>query len=172
VKLIFLDIDGVLNAHEKLPSGYCGIGRAQVDQLNRILAAVSDAKLVISSAWRYLILSGSMTIGGFERLLLTHGVNCCQRLHGHTSADPVSVATHTEPFDAEWWKLLGLEWRAGQIGDYLADVDWQGGTLEMEPFVVLDDLPLVVPNLIQTDGAVGLTPEHADAAIKILMGTA
>lgn len=25
MKLIFLDIDGVLNAHEKLPSGYCGI---------------------------------------------------------------------------------------------------------------------------------------------------
>lgn len=29
MRLIFLDIDGVLNAHEKLASGYCGIQRPQ-----------------------------------------------------------------------------------------------------------------------------------------------
>lgn len=87
-KILFLDIDGVLNAHRQLPSGYCGIDRAKAEWLNAVLYFVPDAKLVISSAWRYMMLRGDMTLKGFEYLLLVHGVNCRERLHGYTEADP------------------------------------------------------------------------------------
>lgn len=160
MKLIFLDIDGVLNAHEKLPSGYRGIGRAQADQFNRILESVPDAKIVISSAWRYLVLNGSMTIKGLQYLLLTHGVHCENRIHGHTTWDG---ARPDDPNNREAWAKSGLLWRKEQIGQYV---------IEHSPtaFVVLDDLPIDVPNLVLTDADIGLTSADADRAIAILRG--
>lgn len=164
MKLIFLDIDGVLNAHEKLPSGYCGIARQCVDQLNRILAAVPDAQLVISSAWRYLMLNDAMTHDGFEYLLMSHGVNCHKRIHGHTEPDP-NCGENGEPagrFDAAEWQRLGSKWRVSQIFNYVYH-------RPAEHFVVLDDLALIGAfDFIRTDGLVGLTAADADRAIAML----
>lgn len=163
MKLIFLDIDGVLNAHEKLPSGYCGIARPCVDQLNRILAAVPDAQLVISSAWRYLVLRENMTVKGFEYLLLVHGVQCHERVHGITDADG-AIADEPNHFDTDAWKVAGLKWRCEQIQNYLQRQPCWG----REDYLVLDDLALSVPNLVKTDGEVGLTAADADRAIALL----
>lgn len=69
MKILFLDIDGVLNNHEKLESGYCGISQPQAHHLNLILDTFPDLKLVISSAWRYMTFRGDMTLRGFEMLL-------------------------------------------------------------------------------------------------------
>lgn len=88
MKVIFLDIDGVLNDHTQMENHYCGTKYECVQQFNRILDAVPEAKIVISSAWRYMILRGDVTLKGFEMLLLTHGVKCHERVIGHTIDPP------------------------------------------------------------------------------------
>lgn len=156
--VLFLDIDGVLNSHTKLTSGYCGIDRDKVRTLNWILFEVPKLKIVVSSAWRYMILRGDMTIKGFEYLLLVHGVDCHERLHGHTESDPVIEPCH---FDAEAWHVSGLKWRAEQILKYVREHG-------IERYAVVDDLPLAVPNFVRTDDAIGLSLEDAINIIRLV----
>jgi hypothetical protein len=94
LKLLFLDIDGVLNAREELdPDVNCGtFHRDKVDRLNRVLRK-TGAKIVVSSAWRYLINRAEMTIEGFDWLLRSHGV-IAGRLHGITRKDTVRDSDH------------------------------------------------------------------------------
>lgn len=159
MSILFLDIDGVLNDHRKLASGYCGIQPAQVSHLNTILDAVPDCRLVISSAWRYQVTEGWMTLRGFEVLLLVHGIKCHGRVIGTTERDP--VPEEPDHMDTATWNRLGLMWRARQIEAYL-DEGSDGN------FAVLDDLPLDVPCLVQTDGSVGLTADDAAKVIALL----
>ncbi len=159
--ILFLDIDGVLNAHEKLPSGYCGICREQVELLNTMLDELPDLKIVVSSAWRYLILRGDMTIKGFEYLLLVQGVRCGNRVIGHTVADG-EVCDEPDHFATELWKVIGLKIRALQIAKYIRDNN-------VKVFAVLDDLPLEVDNLVQTDWQKGITKSDIKQAVKILL---
>jgi HAD domain in Swiss Army Knife RNA repair proteins len=159
--IVFLDIDGVLNDHAKLPSNYCGIQMKQVIHLNKLLDDLPDLKIVVSSAWRYLILRGEMTLKGFEMLLLINGVKCYGRLVGHTVADG-DICDEPDHFDVEAWKEVGLKMRAAQIKRYL----------ELNPnkaFVVLDDLPLQVENQVQTDPSIGLTVDDIEEAMRILI---
>ena len=165
MRLLFLDLDGVANDHVPLPSGYCGVLGQGRDALNHILAAVPDAQIVISSAWRYACINRWMTLKGFEFLLMTHGVCCRDRLLDHTAGDPQEFheADHNPPFNVDQWKEAGLRWRAAQIRESVAlhvPLTW----------VVLDDLPLEIETLVQTDPAVGLTMEQAEVAVAILRG--
>lgn len=74
MRILFLDIDGVLNGHEKLPGSiYCGIRPDCMAELNRVIAA-TGCVLVITSAWRYQILLNAMTRRGFEYMLASHGL--------------------------------------------------------------------------------------------------
>jgi hypothetical protein len=161
MRLIFLDIDGVLNDHAKLPSQYCGINLDRAKLLNGLLEEVPDAMLVISSAWRYLIYEGNMTLKGFEYLLMVHGVCCHERIHGITERDP-AVTPHT--LDVEAWRKNGIAWRAEQIRCYVAQH-------KPERYVVLDDLPLMVDNFVQTDGKIGLTDSSVEDALRFLRHT-
>lgn len=120
MKVIFLDIDGVLNRHQQHENGYCGTDPECVRHFNRLLANAPDWKIVISSAWRYLILNGAMTLKGFESMLLTHGLNVKDRIAGRTRADH----HRDEP-------------RRLQITDWLAE---QSETVES--ILVIDDLEL------------------------------
>lgn len=86
MKLLFLDIDGVLNDHTRMASGYCTIHTDKGDLLNQILDAHPDVQIVISSAWRYLVTGGHMTVKGFENMLLTYGLKVFNRVHGVTRA--------------------------------------------------------------------------------------
>lgn len=164
VKFLFLDIDGVLNPHEKLSTGYCGICRERAALLNKVLDAVPDVQIVISSAWRYMMLNGSMGLKGFEFMLLIHGIRCRDRVHGHTCADG-DVCEEPPHDDVETWRKIGLTMRAAQISRYVAE---HGAAT----FAVVDDLPIDVPNLVLTDSAVGLTEAHVDLLIGILKGSA
>lgn len=164
--VIFLDIDGVLNRHRKLPSGYCGIDRDKADLLNIVLGAVPESKLVISSAWRYMLLGGEMTVNGFEYLLLVNGVRCKGRIHGFTQADEkVDPADQPDHFDELAWRRLGLQWRADQIRRYVAEHN-------IGRFVVLDDLDLSIENLLKTKSYEGLTTGHVVMSIAVLKGAA
>jgi hypothetical protein len=70
---IFLDLDGVLNGHQSHHNGYCSLDPDSVLIFNDILKR-TGAKVIVSSAWRYFILRGEMTLAGLQGLLCTHGV--------------------------------------------------------------------------------------------------
>lgn len=147
--VIFLDIDGVLNDHRPHKSGYCGTTRRCVGYFNQILRQ-TPAKIVVSSAWRYLILKGEMTIGGFSSMLLTHGVECHERVIGTTCLDEE------------------IEVRGLQIRHWLNE---NGGDRR---YVVLDDMNLGITDcghpFVRTMGSIGLNRCDANLAIAILKG--
>ena len=71
---LFLDIDGVLNGHEwDDEAKSCNIRRECVARLNRVVAS-TGCKIVISSAWRYMIHCQQMSLTGFWYMLRTHGL--------------------------------------------------------------------------------------------------
>ena len=148
--ILFLDIDGVLNGHEHDSEGFCRIQPGPVVHLNRILAE-TEARLVISSAWRYLVHSGAMTLEGFLYMLITHGIACHGRLAGVTCRDEEAGP------------------RGAQITRWLDQHSPRGEGLA---YVVIDDDDAGVNDaghpLVRTDGRVGLTHREADAAIAVL----
>lgn len=72
--LLFLDVDGVLNGHRFLRAAQsCNIDNAAVLQLNRV-CRTTGCKIVLSSAWRYMVHGKSMTLRGFAYMLRTQGL--------------------------------------------------------------------------------------------------
>lgn len=143
MKVLFLDIDGVLNVFGKediIPS--------TIPHLNRILEA-TNCKVVISSDWRCAVHSGQVTLKGFEWMLATHGVK---------NLDIIGV---TRP------QAAGYDLRGHQIKDWLTDHS------DVTEYVVLDDMDERVMeglSLAKTDSLVGLTSEIADEVIRRLGG--
>ena len=129
-RVLFLDIDGVLNGHEfNEASQSCGTRRECVQRLNRVIEG--PVKIVISSAWRYMVLNGSMTEKGFENLLRTHGVACQGKVLGCTKPDEV------------------ISTREGQILAWVR-------THRPLYWAVVDDMTLQLDNFVQTDKRSGL----------------
>lgn len=177
MKVLFLDIDGVLNDHTWLPEVLCGqIHGDCVFELNRVLRA-TDARLVVSSAWRYLMYRGEMNLQGLEWLLRSHGV-LAGRLVGITRRDtmvrgPYSGKLGEWPLDDE---------RGLQIADWLKasadpaaryDSFIKVGDEPVSKYAVVDDLDLGITAcghpLVRTDGRRGLTPADADRLIELLL---
>jgi hypothetical protein len=163
--MLFLDIDGVLNAHEKHPNGYRGIKPECVYRLNRIIAE-TGAMVVISSSWRYMLHGAAVTLAGFRYLLLIHGLSRDAVIIGFTERDEV------------------VRGRGEQILEWIRPWLWPS----RPRYVVLDDGSDSAPgphetrtltesltkfhagHLVLTDGSVGLTDADADRAIAILKG--
>lgn len=123
--ILFLDCDGSgLNGHERHPNGYCGSRPDVVARLNRVIAA-TDCVLVVTSAWRYLVHSGQMTVLGLESLLLTHGVAAHCRVAAVTRRDAA-------PEDCD---------RGRQVADWLV----ANAAAGPGRYAVLDDLELDIP---------------------------
>lgn len=156
--VLFLDVDGVLNRHGDYAPGSPLIRNTCARLLQHVLDQ-TGAVLVISSAWRYQVLMGAVTLRGFEHLLRTHGIR----------AEVLDVT----PRDAgdtqhEFNGRTGAAERVGQIRAWLA------AHPEVTRWAVVDDarLSLADPTLpiVETDGALGLTVEDADALIALLRG--
>lgn len=144
--IIFLDIDGVLNRHlwNELAKSL-SIESTSIAHLNRIIAE-TGAKIVISSAWRYMIIGQAMTLQGFDYLLRTHGLQA-DTLIGYTCSDEETVV------------------RGMQIHQ------WREQNSHIGSYVVIDDMDLWISEMhpmILTNPAEGLTGKHADEAIAIL----
>lgn len=149
-KILFLDIDGVLNGHQKLDSGYCGIDPQCAVRFNKILRRYPDLKIIISSSWRYLVLTGQMTLEGFESLLLTHGIRCRGRIMGITRKDNKEYET---------------DLRINQIRDYINGFYYSGNY----KWLILDDMDIDIAPVkehIKIDGLTGLQDEDVDRIIK------
>lgn len=146
--VLFLDIDGVMNGGEYDPEVQSSTFRADcVKRLNRVLDS-TNCVVVLSSAWRYMVLEGAMTLSGFSYLMRTHGVKIADRLIGTTGRD-TQVEDRTE--------------RGRQVKAWLAEHP------EVTCYAVVDDLDVGFDglNFVQTDGN-GLTDVHVDALVGLL----
>lgn len=145
MKIIFLDIDGVLNngdflynqVQTQMTAPKECIDRKAVMLLNQLIDE-TGAKVVISSSWRlfYTIeeLREYLSENGFEGEVIDY-----------------TEDLYTEPRGKEIKKWLD--------------------THKVESFVILDDdgdMAEVAPYLIQTDFYKGLLEEHVDSAVKML----
>lgn len=154
MKVIFLDIDGVLNRLGEVYHGEEPVERFEpecVAALNRILEQ-TGAVLVLSSDWRHLYYEDQLDI-----FLRRWGVDA--QLMGCT--DDLRGPDDEVLYGSMAGRLRGAEVKA-----------WVDGELgRIERYLAIDDLDLrgEVPQLL-TDPEDGLTEEDADAVIAYLEG--
>ena len=172
MKVLFLDIDGVLNGHEWDDDAQsCNVRRECVKHLNRVIKE-TGCRIVLSSAWRYMVHGGAMSLKGFGYMLRTHGLlaecGSSRLIVGLTRKDDGSV----DPKD------LKSDERARQIRDWL---EWWNEDPQMRAAVGLDAVTRFaavddedhgfgeygVPAVI-TDGKRGMTEADAEKLIEIL----
>ena len=170
MKILFLDVDGVLNNHGRMMNMYCGIQHEKVNLLNRVLDE-TGCYLVISSAWRYMVLGGDMTIKGFEHMLLTHGLKCHNKVIGCTPSD--------EDYNSRGKQIS--EWLDNDLYKFLGPFNYSSSVYidvieNGIQYVVVDDLDDEIGiqisqsghNIVQTDGKIGLTHEDCNKIISML----
>lgn len=163
MKVLFLDIDGVLNGHEwDDEAKSCNVRRECVKHLNHVVRE-TGCVIVISSAWRYILLAGDMTMRGFGYMLRTHGLlsGGRQLIVGFTDkdAEPVMPDRHGERGRQcrawiDWWNTLPGE---GPSVEACAAVD------DEDDGFAEAGIPAVI-----TDGRMGLTAADADRLIEII----
>ena len=146
MKLIFLDIDGVLNSQDWwdwAQAPHNGIDRLAVNRLKQIQEQ-SDALIVISSNWRWVntlpTLQFTLQLNGVSH---HHVIGVTPRLEGEIRGKEIELYIKTFPFRCE----------------------------PIESFVILDDVELMGDlehRLVRTTEKKGLQDEHINLALKIL----
>lgn len=164
MKVLFLDIDGVLNTdHRHIDPALCV-------KVERVLDA-TGANIVLSSAWRNLIESPMGTKAHYDEaraLLVGNGMT--ERLFESIISQTRNL---TEWDDAEGVSLMvGGErgHRAREVLNWLEA--WEG---KVTAWAVVDDMGLWVDGLpaghtVITSGRTGITDGDADDLIRILQG--
>lgn len=158
MKVIFLDIDGVLNCRttQDRIEGYVGLCAERIARLNRITAAHPDAKIVISSTWRHAY------HGDLRQLLKERGVTT--EVIGQT---PVKFSYVPRGGEIRMW----LDDRRDDFPDekleYVVLDDDTDGMRGYPPHSV-DLRPRHVVTIWDDNG--GLQDEHVEKAIAILNG--
>ena len=160
MNLLFLDVDGVLNSHDFSEAAMCGPIHADKERrLNGVLI-LTGAKVVLSSAWRYLVHRDEMNLTGLDWLLRSHGL-LAGRLIGVTGPDTMVERPHWD--GSTPWPHTNE--RGEQIRDWLT-------ANPAERVAVVDDLDLGITAvglpLVLTDGKVGLTEADAEKLVAIL----
>lgn len=156
MKIIFLDIDGVLNSHMFL-QGLTGmtwdsddqkmIDPAAVVLMNELIARTA-AKVVLSSSWRY-----NHTPADMQRLL---------EVHGFVGEVIDSTPTAFEDVNVPYGETRQ---RGHEITTWLEE------HTDVTSFVILDDdgdMARLSARLVRTTFQSGLLPEHIDRATVML----
>lgn len=155
MKVIFLDVDGVLNnstTEEKSPEGFVGLDATLVDRLSKI-AKIAGADVVLTSTWKT----------GWSRNFDMMSVDA-EYLDVTLSRAGVEIIDKTEDIDTR-----GSYYRGQGILKYLEEHP------EVDKFIILDDnefdflgIRNLKPIFIQTDPVVGLTETQVNLAIELL----
>lgn len=120
MRVIFLDVDGVLNwqGTEDRIDGFIGFCDERIARFNRIIDAHPDAQIVISSTWRICSphMSAYQDFEGLIRLFRERG------LRGH-------IIDHTPIY-------FGHRGRGTEIRNWLRET---GERMGVQQFVILDD---------------------------------
>jgi hypothetical protein len=148
MKVVFLDIDGVLVTRRSLKerSGMKAVGEASCVEVLNTLLSESGAKIVISSAWRFC---GEQEM----KLILSHwGVR----------GEVVGMTPDLTQRDGESYIIAprGLE-----------IIQWLEEHPEIQCFLILDDCPMtgqLSDKAVKTQFETGLMPEHLEKARAIL----
>lgn len=153
MKVIFLDIDGVLNfigCKEKI-NGIYFVNNNKIKLLKEIIDQ-TGAKIVLSSKWRY---------GWFDR---DKGINSIR------SEDFAKLEEKLEEFGIEFLSRTPRT-QDGRRGNEIKQwIDKWGGE-KLESFIILDDDTDMEPyrnRLIQTYLHEGLTQKHVERAVEML----
>lgn len=162
-KILFLDIDGVLNTHDwNAEAGSGSIHRDKMELVNEIIKT-TGTKIVISTAWRYVIHRGEMNLAGFDWLLRSHGL-MQNSLVGYTRLDTMIPANTEFNGNPKTWPMDNE--RGQQI------VDWITINAPLAKYVAIDDLDAGITaagvHLIKTESMIGLTPDLANLVIDAL----
>ena len=153
MKVIFCDVDGVLNnesTSELTPNGYRGVSDKLIRNLRKIVDE-TGAKIVLSSDWRLL---KDTPVNGKDYDYLVESLD---KVSGLTLFD------HTA--DISWSQ------RGAEIRKYLKDHP------SITDFAVLDDILFLgftdedlIEHIVLTDAEEGLSDEDVLRAVKILQG--
>lgn len=153
MKVVFLDVDGVLN-YKGCTSYYGGIyfvADEKLELLEKIIDA-TNAEIVLTSTWRQGASDMINGIQSFEANLYEELVNAL------------------EMHNLEIWDCTGAEEesRGEEIQSWISRQD-----VPLESFVILDDMcdeefGGLKDWLLQTDAEEGLQPYHVNMAIQIL----
>lgn len=159
MKIIFLDVDGVLiNRASFLPplkvqGVRAGPDPACVEQLNRVVRE-TGAHIVLSSTWRY----------GLK------AVECRELLFGWgviaLVIGPTPRLTKPKEFSGQMIEVSAT--RGSEIAKWL---ETEGERLDVDSFVILDDdsdMDGLTPRLVRTNFEPGLTQDDAGRAIEML----
>ncbi len=163
MKVIFLDIDGVLNADDDFGGrskpnprihGILGVSRSKVKRLKRILDE-TGAKIVLVSSWKY----------DYHNYITGHENVWGKYLRNKLRKDKIDIMDDTYRYDRSAGQNRGLE-----IKTWLEET-----TEQIESWIVLDDEIFcdyttydIPKHLVKTKDATGLTEELADKAIELL----
>ena len=156
MKILFLDVDGVLNCVRcqiKTPSGYKFVEEQFLNRLKRIIVE-TGAKIVLSSTWRhgfYDLKRGDIdTVDAKDYILLVNKL----------SEFGIEIYSHTPELEEYH--------RGSEIYAWLTNAEET-----IESFVILDDDDDIYPmegKLVRTFLDEGLQDEHVILAIEILNG--
>lgn len=141
MKVIFLDIDGVLNEENWMLNNTPWIDENKLKLLSN-LCKKTKAKIVLSTNWRDI---------WFEPMFMNskgNGINLAHKLFKKYKLDVIGVTPS-----------LGM--RESEILTYLSDNDFDN-------YVVFDDNKLNLPHFIQSDKSKGLTEGDCINALSIL----
>ena len=159
MKIIFLDVDGVLNCRftKEEIMGYTFVSPMKIELLKQLVEK-TGAKIVLSSTWR----QGweDINIGKVDSI----DAKCFIALKNELEKYDISMFDYT-PF-------LDDEERGNEIDMWLKENE--KCEEEIESFVILDDmngrhLRPHANHLIRTSMAQGLLQKHVDLAVKILL---
>ena len=145
MKIIFLDIDGVLNDDttppypKDWPEGH--LKEDLIARINQIVEA-TGAKIVMSTAWRTVL-----SLKEFQELLGSKGLR----------AEIIDCTPSRMSFRPRWHEIK--EWILDNREIYV------------ESWVAIDDLLIkeAGERLVRTNPSIGITDEDVEKAIKILL---
>lgn len=158
MKVIFLDVDGVLNSlscKEKI-EGYIFVEDEEIARLKELIDH-TGARAVLSSTWRYGWYAMEHIKKPDENDL--RDIYMFEALRDKLQEHSIELLDYTEDFGR----------RGDEISDWLKK--WTGEPIES--YVVLDDMASIeiqphCKYLVQTSLSRGLEPKHIKKAINIL----
>lgn len=163
MKVIFLDIDGVLNSIESFektkkqyPNSEIRYDNPHPDHIQWLNKIVDEtgAKVVISSTWR-----SEFSTMGFWRFLTLCG------FRGEVIGKTPQLDTYRGT-EIKCW-LVAHQSKTKRF----ADSQWYRHKEEVDSFVIIDDdsdMEDMIDRLVKVDGRIGLTEKEADEAINML----
>lgn len=162
MKIIFLDVDGVLNSDKTKEriNGWVFVENYKIAIIRRIMNR-TGARIVLDSTWRQGFYGVTQKKPGD---LSDWGIEEYEALKQRCSEYGVWFFDHTE------WPETGD--RGAEIQRWIQKYTKRGRD-PIESFVIIDDVDICISekfpdNFVQTSGKYGITDEDAERAIKIL----